>query len=133
MFKEIYMQQCLVRMQSLEMNNIILQRIKKKMKEPKNSFKTFFLKKHVMNMHQTKIGSNTRNCIGFSFFRCLSRSWRRVEIGNKDTWYMQNLHCNYCIDPSFMNKNYLDKHALDAQIRINLPKIVNVAVYIIIS
>ena len=62
----MYVQQFLVRMQSLEMNNIILH--KKKMKEPKNSFtKSFFYKKHVMNMHQTKIGSNTKSCIGFSF------------------------------------------------------------------
>ena len=72
------MQQFLVRMQSLEMNNIILH--KKKMKEPKNSFtKNFFYKKHVMNMHQTKIGSNTKSCIGFSFFRSLSQFMRRVN------------------------------------------------------
>ena len=73
------MQQFLVRMQSLEMNNIILH--KKKMKEPKNSFtKNFFYKKkHVMNMHQTKIGSNTKSCIGFSFFRSLSQFMRRVK------------------------------------------------------
>ena len=64
------MQQFLVRMQSLEMNNIILQKNKNERtckQEPKNSFKKTFYKKLVMNMHQTEIGSSTRICIGFSF------------------------------------------------------------------
>ena len=64
------MQQFLVRMQSLEMNNIILQKNKNERtsKSPEIASKRLFYKKKlVMNMHQTEIGSRTRICIGFSF------------------------------------------------------------------